>query len=187
MSHEASSDSKVTICVLGSYGEFVGSYIALECLTRPNVITKILVRPNYIEFPKKKEIVENLVSKGAVIVFGDASDESTLELAFIGVDIIISALGGWGDVGRFHSNVYSAAIKLGTVKRIVPAQFGFDVLSLPVEEMDDYMPKKRGWCEAGMATGVPYTIISHGAFAEWMITNSDNQFVHHSEGAIEFK
>lgn len=174
-----------TVCVLGSYGEFVGSYLALECLTRPNLITKILVRPNYHEFAKKKEIVDNLVSKGAIIVFGDASDSATLEMAFVGVDIIISALGGWGDVGRFHDNVYTAAKKLGTVKRIVPAQFGFDVLALPIEEMDDYMPKKRAWCMAAMETGIPYTIVSHGAFAEWMITNSDNQFVHHSDGIVD--
>ena len=163
----------------------MGSYLALECLSRPQLLTKILVRPNYKDFPQKKEIVDNLVSKGAIIVFGDASDEASLSEAFIGVDIIISALGGWGDVGRFHDNVYAAAKKLGTVKRIVPAQFGFDVLSLPVEDMDDYMPKKRAWCIAGIESGIPYTIVSHGAFAEWMITNSNNQFVHHAEGIVD--
>jgi saccharopine dehydrogenase-like NADP-dependent oxidoreductase len=84
-----------TIIVLGAYGEFVGKFIALDCLKRPNVITKILVRPNYAEFAAKKEIVDDLASKGAVVVFGDASDPATLIPAFDGVDIVISALGGW--------------------------------------------------------------------------------------------
>eukprot|EP01037_Dinobryon_pediforme_P024872 gene24872-26812_t len=51
--------------------------------------------------------------------------------------------------------------------------------------MDDYMPKKRAWCIAGIESGIPYTIVSHGAFAEWMITNSNNQFVHHAEGIVD--
>lgn len=178
-------EAKVTVCVLGSYGEFVGSYLAHECLSRPNIVTKILVRPGYEAYLKKKEIVDSLVSKGAIVVYGDASDKATLLEAFVGVDVIVSALGGWGDVGGFHDNVYEAAKSLGTVKRIVPAQFGFDVLELPTEEMDEYMKKKRAWNIAGIESGIPYTIVSHGAFAEWMITNSDNQFVHHEEGIVD--
>jgi hypothetical protein len=45
---------------------------------------------------------------------------------FRGVDIVISALGGWS-LTTFHNNVYEVC-KATHMKRIVPAQFG-----LPVE------------------------------------------------------
>lgn len=95
-----------TICVLGAYGEFVGKYLTLECLRRSNVITKILVRPSYVESLQKKSTVDDLVSKGAQIIFGDAFDVESLKKAFEGVDIVISSLGGWGDLVTCHNNVY---------------------------------------------------------------------------------
>ncbi len=164
----------------------MGSFLALECLSRPSLTTKILVRPGYEEFPKKKSIVDDLVSKGAHIVFGDASDQESLVRAFQGVDIVISALGGWGNVGLFHDNVYAACKIVGSIKRIVPAQFGFDILSLPVDDMDDYMKSKRAWNLACIDSGIPYTIVSHGAFAEWMISMPNNPFVHHDTCVVDY-
>ena len=94
------------VCVLGSYGEFVGSHIAKQCVVRPNLITKILVRPGYDSDAEKKRKVDELVSLGAIIVFGDAADVNTLIPAFDGVDIVLSALGGWGAVDKFHDKYF---------------------------------------------------------------------------------
>lgn len=174
-----------TICVLGAYGEFIGSYLALECLKRSNVITKILVRPNYLDFPHKKTIVDDLVSKGAQIVYGDAFDVESLTLAFSGVDIVISSLGGWGDLISCHQNVYTACKATG-VKRVVPAQFGFDILALPEEVMDNYMKTKRRWNLDGIESGIPYTIVSHGAFSEWFLTMPNHPFIHHDTRTVDY-
>ena len=176
--------SKV-VCVLGSYGEFVGLYIARNCLTRPGIVTKILVRPGYENDATKKAKVDELVSKGAIIVFGDASDVNSLIPAFEGIDLVISALGGWGDVDKYHDNVYAACLKQN-VKRIVPAQFGFDILSLPVEDMDNYMKKKRSWNLAAINSGLNYTIISQGVFSQWLLTMPNNPFIHHDSRTIDY-
>ena len=160
--------ASTVVCVLGSYGEFVGLHIARQCLLRENVVTKILVRRGYEAFEEKKVKVDELVSHGAIIVYGDASDPDSLISAFEGVDVVISALGGWGAVDVFHQNVYTACLKTG-VKRVVPAQFGVDILSLPVEGMDDYMKKKRSWNLAAIDSGLNYTIISQ-VFSQNILT-----------------
>lgn len=180
----ASSTPKV-VCVLGSYGEFVGYYIARSALTRENVTTKILVRRGYDSDPEKKRKVDELVSNGAVIVFGDAGDQSSLNAAFEGVDVVISALGGWGPVDEYHNNVYAACLSQG-VKRIVPAQFGVDILSLPPDEMDDYMRKKRAWNLAAISSGLNYTIVSQGAFSQWLLTMPNNPFIHHDSRTVDY-
>ena len=172
-------------CVLGSYGEFVGLYIARNCLTRENVITKILVRPGYENDAEKKRKVDELVSKGAVVVLGDAGDRESLVSAFEGVDVVISALGGWGAVDVFHDNVYAACLATG-VQRVVPAQFGVDILSLPTEEMDDYMKKKRSWNLAAISSGLNYTIVSQGVFSQWLLTMPNNPFIHHDSHTIDY-
>ena len=71
----ASTKPSTTICVLGAYGEFVGYPITKECLKREGVITKILVREGTDSDLKKKAKVDELVSLGASIVYGDAFDE----------------------------------------------------------------------------------------------------------------
>lgn len=173
------------VCVLGSYGEFVGYHIADQALKRDNVLTKILVRPGYDSDASKKAKVDSLVAKGAVIVYGDASIPETLLPAFDGVDVVISALGGWGPVDVYHQNVYAACREAG-VKRIVPAQFGVDILSLPPEDMDDYMRKKRGWNLAAIESGVPYTIVSQGVFSQWLLTMPNNPFIHHDTKQVDY-
>jgi len=125
------------ICVLGAYGEHGGTCMVKECLSRAaaGVVATFLVRPGYEAHPEKKERVDELISLGAVPVSGDASDLPSLVKAFAGVDIVISCLGGWGDLLLAHRNVYEACRANG-VGRVVPAQFGFDVLSFQEESMD---------------------------------------------------
>jgi uncharacterized protein YbjT (DUF2867 family) len=120
-----------------------------------------------------------------VVVFGDAFDVESLTTAFEGVDIVISALGGWGDLVTCHNNVYEAC-KMNNVKRIVPAQFGFDVLSYPIEEMDEYMKSKRTWNINGINSGIPYTIVSQGAFSQWFLTMPNHPFIHHDTRSIDY-
>lgn len=107
------------------------------------------------------------------------------------MDIVISALGGWGDLLTAHRNVY-AACKANGVKRVVPAQFGSDVLSFPEEDMDGYFKTKKQWCVEAIESGIPYTIVSHGAFAQWLFSHN-NFFIKHDTrqvlyaGAPDFK
>lgn len=175
--------SNPCFCVLGAYGEHVGKYMAMECLKR-GLPTKILCRLGYESFPAKKDIVDRLVASGAEIVFGDASDEASLIEAFKGVDIVISCLGGWGDLVTAHNNVYTAC-KANGVKRVVPAQFGYDVLSFPESAMDDYFRKKKAWNEAAIASGIPYTIVSQGAFAQWTLS-LHNPFINKKDNIISY-
>jgi uncharacterized protein YbjT (DUF2867 family) len=110
--------------------------------------------------------VDELVAAGAIAVPGDAADPASLLTAFAGVDVVVSALGGWGDLLTLHRNVYEACKAVG-VRRVVPAQFGFDVLSFPESAMDGYYRQKKAWNVAAIDSGIPYTIVSQGAFAEW--------------------
>ena len=45
-------------------------------------------------------------------------------------------------------------------KYFISAQWGFDILSMPINEMDDYMKSKRAWNQACIDSGIPYTIVS---------------------------
>jgi hypothetical protein len=60
---------------------------------------------------------------------------------------------------------------------VVPAQFGVDVLSFEEAELDHYMVNKRKWNYRAIESGVPYTIVSQGAFSEWMVQMCP--FIHH--------
>jgi uncharacterized protein YbjT (DUF2867 family) len=122
------------------------------------------------------------VRLGAKVVTGDAFDQASLDCAFAGVDIVISCLGGWGDLFTAHQNVYQACIA-NKVKRVVPAQFGADVLSLPESAMDNYFKLKKSWNEAGINSGIPYTIVSQGAFGQWTL-GSQNFFIDHENGTV---
>ena len=174
------AEDRKTVIVLGAYGEFIGKHLARNCASRSNLITKILVREDAMKVESKKAIVDELVGLGCVIAYGDASTVEALVPAFEGCDYVISALGGWGNVGLFHENVYAACKIVGNIKRIVPAQFGFDILSLPAEDMDDYMKAKRAWNLAAISSGLPYTIVSQGAFSQWMICTKVNKRTKHS-------
>lgn len=50
-------------------------------------------------------------------------------------------------------------------------------------ELDGYMRLKRAWNVKAMECGVPYTIVSQGAFSEWMVETCP--FVHHDTRTID--
>ncbi len=50
-------------------------------------------------------------------------------------------------------------------------------------ELDGYMRLKRAWNVKAMESGVPYTIVSQGAFSEWMVETCP--FVHHDTRTID--
>jgi hypothetical protein len=81
--------------------------------------------------------------------------------------------GGWGDLGTLHDNIYEAC-KITNVRRIIPAQYGVDLLSLDASKLDPFMQGKLGWNLRAMESGIPYTIVSQGAFSEWMCTLNPN-------------
>jgi uncharacterized protein YbjT (DUF2867 family) len=162
--------SQTVVCILGATGEFFGSVLVKEACRRASVRTNFLVRRGAESDPKKQAKIVELVSLGANVVYGDASDIPSLIQAFEGTDIVISSLGGWGDLLTLHNNVYEACKVVG-VRRVVPAQFGFDCLSFPDVAMDDYFKLKRSWNEAAINSGIPYTIVSQGAFSEWFLSS----------------
>jgi hypothetical protein len=51
------------------------------------------------------------------------------------------------------------------------------------DELDGYMRLKRAWNVKAMECGVPYTIVSQGAFSEWMVETCP--FVHHDTCTID--
>lgn len=167
----------IGVCVLGANGAFLGPYIARECLSR-RLRTRLLVRPGWEASPDKREKLAALRDAGAELVDGDADDPGSLDAAFAGVQVVISALGGWGPLERAHDNIYAACRRAG-VRRVVPAQFGIDVLSFTDEELVvDYLRTKRRWNAAAVASGVPYTVVSQGAFSEWLLSPDMCPFMH---------
>jgi uncharacterized protein YbjT (DUF2867 family) len=161
------------ICILGVTGEHLGPYIARWAVKKDGVVARILVRDGFQAVEKKKKIVDELLQAGCELHLGDATDVNSLVSAFTGADIVISSLGGWGDLGTLHDNIYEAC-KTTNVRRIVPAQYGVDLLSLDASKLDPFMQGKLGWNLRAIESGIPYTIVSQGAFSEWMCTLNPN-------------
>jgi len=164
---------KKVVCILGVTGEHLGPELARWAVKKGGVTARILVREGFQSVEKKKKVVDELVSLGCELHLGDASDVNSLVPAFTGADAVISSLGGWGDLGTLHDNIYKAC-KTTNVQRIVPAQYGVDLLSLDESKLDPFMQGKLGWNLRAIESGIPYTIVSQGAFSEWMCTLNPN-------------
>ena len=137
----------------------LGPHLAKEFITQ-NKNVFALVRPESMNNPDK---VNPLRELGVEFVVGDVNDPASLDNACVGMDAVISALGG-GQIMQQEA-LLNAAKKAG-VKRFIPSEFGLDPHAA-----------KRGTCDLFDAkaaiqqkikeSGVDYTMIYTNGFMEF--------------------
>jgi len=82
-----------TVLIAGATG-MLGNLIAGHLLDQDGVQVRLLVRDSAGNDPEKAAALEGLTARGATIVTGDVSDPASLDIATLGVDVVISALQG---------------------------------------------------------------------------------------------
>jgi nucleoside-diphosphate-sugar epimerase len=128
-----------TVLVAGATGNlgFKTTLALLESKKFKEV--RALVRPSTLQGDQKKDKIEQLKTKGAIIKEGDADDVNSLIAAFQGVDAVISTASPNDFVVSHsmihvmsHSKIQKAqlnlleASKAAGVKRFIPSEFSQD-------------------------------------------------------------
>ena len=111
----------------------------------------------------KKDLIEPLKAKGAKIITGDVGNVSTLTEAVKGQDTIVSTLGSFNITDE--KNIIQAAKASGTVKRIVPSQYGIDLAKY--FNNPGYFAAKISVFEEIKKAGFDYTLIYSSMFYEY--------------------
>ncbi|KAI0359436.1 NAD-P-binding protein [Trametes cingulata] len=144
--------TKPLVLVLGATG-YTGSSIVKGLVASGNFRVAALVRPASLSKPA----VEQLRASGVEIRTGDILDSTPkLKEALAGVDILISAVDGL--LVPAQEALFRAAKELGTVKRVIPCDFGTPGRK-GVRELSDQKLAIRELIEE---LGLPYTFIDVG-------------------------
>ena len=106
-----------------------------------------------------------LKTKGGKVISGDVSNVTALTEIVKGHDTILSFLGG-AQIGE-EKNIVEAAKAAGTVKWIVPSQYGSD--QSPFLSDPCFFAAKIDIFEAIKKAGIDYTLIFAGYFYEFAI------------------
>ena len=104
-----------------------GSRIASHLLNQADARVRLLIRPT--EDKTRKTALSPLFKRGAEIVEGDLADESALDRATQGVDVIVSAVQGGSDVIIDGQVALAKAGKRNGARRILPSDYALDPLS----------------------------------------------------------
>jgi uncharacterized protein YbjT (DUF2867 family) len=162
----ASKSSRILI--IGSTGH-IGRYIAKASIAFGHP-TFLLVRESTTNSLKseKAKLLESFESAGANILHGSMEDHASLVEAIKKVDVVISAVG----IEQLMSqmNIIKAIKEVGTVKRFLPSEYGFDYDRVhavePAKSMFDNIVKVRRAIEA---EGIPYTYVTSNCFAGYYL------------------
>jgi len=150
------------ILFIGATG-WLGNQIAHAILDKKAFHVKVLVRKDTLH--SKESLINGLKSKGASIVTGDVGNVSELTEAAKGSDTIVSVLSGNSLFGGEENNLVAAAKGSGTVKRIVPSQYGVDISTL---SSPGFLAAKVSTLEEIKKAGLEYTVIATGMFYEFL-------------------
>jgi uncharacterized protein YbjT (DUF2867 family) len=137
----------------------LGPHLAKELIAQ-NKNVFALVRPESINNPDK---INPLKELGVKLVAGDVSDHASLDKACIGMDTVISALGG-GQIMQQEA-LLNAAKKAG-VQRFIPSEFGLDPHAAE-RGTCDLFDAKAAIQQKIINSGVPYTMIYTNGFMEF--------------------
>ncbi|KAI0667029.1 NAD-P-binding protein [Trametes maxima] len=106
------------VLVVGATG-YTGRSIVRGLIATGNVRVSALVRPSSTSKPSTEEFR----ASGVEIRLGDVKDgEEKLKEVLAGVEILISAIDGW--LVDAQRDLFRAAKAVGTVKRVIPCDFG---------------------------------------------------------------
>ncbi|GAB2297068.1 Leucoanthocyanidin [Dionaea muscipula] len=159
-------ETKGSVLVAGATG-FMGQFITKACL-ESNWKTYVVVRPSSVSSPSKGKLIKALQGKGATILQGLICDKEWMEkvLKENDIDVVISAVGGGNILDQLP--LVQAIYSVGTVKRLLPSEFGHDVdRAKPVEPGLSMYNEKRAVRRCIENSGVPYTFICCNSIASW--------------------
>ncbi len=83
----------------------------------------MLVSPDTLKDPKKKQSYDEFTSKGARLITGDVENPETYEEKIKGIEVVVSAISGRAikaQIPLIH------AAKHAGVKLFLPSEYGFD-------------------------------------------------------------
>jgi len=83
--------------------------------------------------PNRIRLLEQFSRNGVTLVEGDLEDEASLDRACSDADAVVSCIDHRPDHLRLQVNLARAASKSGSVRRILPSQFGIDSGSMATQ------------------------------------------------------
>jgi uncharacterized protein YbjT (DUF2867 family) len=159
------------VLVIGATGE-LGHRMVSALLDNGKKVS-ILLRSNPERTAERQRRVNEFVKQGVTITEGGLSDEIALQQACAGVDAIISCVDARPPILRAQENIIAAAQLAGTVKRIIPSQFGVDS-RMYVQGRVDHGDTKRQMQALFGKSGIPVTYVhANGLASAWAASLGD--------------
>jgi uncharacterized protein YbjT (DUF2867 family) len=169
-----------TILLAGATGK-LGSRIASYLLDKPETKLRLLVRDS--ENPVKRDALKPLMDRGAEIIEGHLADHDSLDLATMGVDVIVSAVQGGPDVIIQGQVALAEAGKRNGTRRILPSDYGLDLFeATPGEHM--MFDLRRTADEQVAATGLEQVNVLQGAFMEMFMPGAGT--INYDVGTVSY-
>jgi uncharacterized protein YbjT (DUF2867 family) len=146
------------VLLAGATGN-LGPHLAKELVAHDKNVFA-LIHPKSMLIPEK---VDPLKSLGVNLVMGDVNNPISLDAACIGMDAVISALGG-GQILQQEALLKSA--KAARVKRFIPSEFGVDPFAAGPGRCDLF-DAKAAVQQMVKDSGIDYTMIYANGFMEF--------------------
>ncbi len=138
-----------------------GSQIARHLLNQPEARVRLLVRGG--DATQKRAALDLLLTRGAEIIEGDLADQTSLDRAMQGVDVIVSAVQGGPDVIIDGQVALAEAGRRNGVRRILPSDYALDLFkATPGEHL--MFDMRRAADEKIAAAGIEHVHVLQGAF-----------------------
>ena len=158
---------KTKVLVIGSTG-MLGTKIVNALLDKGETEVRAMVRPNSYEKEDKRENIESMKDKGAIIVEGDLMKPESLLPICEGIDVVVSAVGNNQVTVPGQKNAIDAARKQG-VKRFIPSDFSVDYRKIDYGDNDN-LDMRKEVLEHLQKSGLDYTLILNGSFIDILPT-----------------
>jgi uncharacterized protein YbjT (DUF2867 family) len=155
------------VFVVGATGQLGRHFI--PALRRYGHDVLVLLRPDLPgdRRDERTALVESLVQQGAKVVEGDLHDPRCLERACADVEAVVSCVDHRPQNLRLQTELARTAAKSGSVKRIIPSQFGIDSRTYGWARVN-HGDVKRALQQEFDACGVPITYVHiNGLATSW--------------------
>jgi uncharacterized protein YbjT (DUF2867 family) len=154
------------VLIVGATGR-LGRHFVTALLGYGHVVSA-LVRDDDSAGAQRRALLERFARSGVNLIGGALEDEASLERACRGVDAVVSCVDHRPDHLRLQANLARAAAQSGTVRRILPSQFGIDS-RLYGEARVDHGDLKRQLQAVFAASGVATTFVhANGLASDWV-------------------
>lgn len=147
------------VLVIGATGH-LGQYLVPALLERGKKVHLLFRKTTLAE---KAGLIDQFRHRGAIIHEGDLHDEESLTRAMIGIEAVVSAVGGEQvlDQARLLEPMKKAGIK-----HFIPSEYGIPVESVK-EGRSGLIDMRRSFQQQIKESGISYTIIAANAFASY--------------------